>query len=221
MANPMRSDAVEPFETTVLSLSNDVPTEDAANRRTGERHMTLFRVGSFDMDGRRELCLIKNISAGGMMIRSYCDLQPGRRLTVELKCGQPVSGTVSWAKEPYAGVAFDQPVDVIDILSASQSGPRPRMPRVEADCPATLREGATPHRVWVSDISQGGAKIRCKLVLAAGTPVVLTVPGLAPIAGVACWSDGENVGVSFNRLLPLAEMVHWLKVQRGERQSLN
>lgn len=219
MANPMRMESVEPLETTVLSLSTDVPTEDAANRREGERHMTLFRVGSFELDGRRELCLIKNISAGGMMIRAYCNLQPGRTLSVELKCGQPVRGRVSWAKEPYAGVAFDEPVDVIDILSASEQGPRPRMPRVEAQCAATLRDGAIAHRVWVSDISQGGAKIRCDLVLPTRSQIVLTLPGLEPIAGIACWSDGGHLGMSFNRLLPLAEMVEWLKIRRGERDT--
>jgi hypothetical protein len=178
--------------------------------------MTLFRVGSFDLDGRRELCLIKNISAGGMMIRAYCDLEPGRKLTVELKCGQPVSGTVSWVREPYAGIAFDALIDVIDILSTSQEGPRPRLPRIEAHCAGTIRDGAFTHRVRVSDISQGGAKIRCDLTLLSGSPVVLTLPGMLPIAGVACWSDGEHMGMSFNRLLPLAEMVQWLKERRAE-----
>lgn len=216
MANPMRYESVEPFETTVLSLSSEVPDEETANRRSGDRHMTLFRVGSFELDGRRELCLIKNISAGGMMIRAYCDLQPGRTLTIELKCGQPVYGRVSWSKEPYAGVAFEEPVDVIDILSASENGPRPRMPRIEAHCAATLREGAVAHRVWVSDISQGGAKIRCDRVMAAGSQLVVTLPGFEPIAGVACWADGEHVGMSFNRLLPLADMVQWLKQRRDE-----
>lgn len=219
MANPMRADGAEPYETTVLSLSDEVPSVDSANRRSGDRHMTLFRVGSFELDGRRELCLIKNISAGGMMIRAYCDLQPGRRLTVELKCGQPVTGQISWTKEPYAGVAFDAPIDVIDILSGSEQGPRPRMPRIEAHCAATLRDGAIPHRVWVSDISQGGAKIRCNMVLASGSSIVLTVPGMEPIAGIACWSDGDHLGMSFNRLLPLAEMVQWLKDRRGERHG--
>lgn len=215
MSNPLRSDAAEPLETTLLSLSESVPGDDRGNRRSGERHMTLFRVGSFELDGRRELCLIKNISAGGMKIRAYCDLKPGRRLTIELKCGQPVVGTVSWANEPYAGVAFDEPIDVIDILSAAQDGPRPRMPRIEADCSATLRDGAIVHRVWICDISQGGAKLRCDLGMASGAQIVLSVLGMEPIAGIACWSDGEYLGMSFNRLLPLAEMVRWLKERRA------
>ena len=42
------------------------------DRREADRHLTLYRVGSIVVDDRRELCLIKHISAGGMMIRCYC-----------------------------------------------------------------------------------------------------------------------------------------------------
>ena len=62
-----------------------------SDRRDGERLMTLYRVGSLSIDDRRELCLIKNISAGGMMVRAYCVIPQGTRLTVEFKCGQPIS----------------------------------------------------------------------------------------------------------------------------------
>lgn len=212
----LRNDPGLPVETTVLSLSDAVPQPEHANRREGERHMTLFRVGSFQLDGRRELCLIKNISAGGMMVRCYCTLQPGQRLSVELKCGQQIQGSVSWTRPPYAGVAFDSPIDVVEILSAADNGPRPRMPRIEADCAATLRDGAIVHRVRLCDISQGGAKVQSDLTIASGSAVVLSITGMEPISGVACWSDGTHLGVSFNRLLPLAEMVEWLKRWRPQ-----
>ena len=62
----------QPVETTLYSLSSVPPAPAAeAERRDGERHMTLYRVGSIQVEDRRELCLIKNISAGGMMIRLY------------------------------------------------------------------------------------------------------------------------------------------------------
>ena len=47
-------------------------------------------------------------------------------------------------------------IDVIEILSASADGPRPRMPRVEVDCIATVRDGANVYRLPLCDISQGG-----------------------------------------------------------------
>ena len=44
--------------------------------------MTLYRVGSMLVENRRELCLIKNISAGGMMVRLYCSVAEGTPVTI-------------------------------------------------------------------------------------------------------------------------------------------
>jgi len=210
----MRVD-IQPVETTLYSLSETPPAPAAdTDRRDSDRHMTLYRVGSILIEARRELCLIKNISAGGMMIRLYCSIAEGTPVTVELKSGQPVSGRISWIRGHHAGLAFDSPIDVIDILSSTMDGPRPRMPRIETNCDATLRDGANSYRVRACDISQGGMKIECAASLAQCADVVLTLPGLPPQPAVACWTEGRFVGITFNRLLPLAELVEWLKVQR-------
>ena len=62
-------------ETTVYSIAATAPVQP--ERREDERYLSLLRVGAIVVDGRRELCLIRNISAGGMMIRAYSDLAPG------------------------------------------------------------------------------------------------------------------------------------------------
>lgn len=211
---------VQPVETTLYSLS-DAPPEPArqTDRREGERLMTLYRVGSILVENRRELCLIKNISAGGMMVRLYCSVSDGTPVTVELKSGQPIRGKVSWSKDQTAGVAFDRPVDVIDILSNSMEGPRPRMPRIEVKCFATVREGANMLRVAVCDISQGGLKIRTDAIFPQGADVIVTLPGLEPQPGIACWNVDGYAGITFNRLLPLGELVTWLQAQRELQRS--
>lgn len=210
----------QPVQTTLYSLSDTPPAPaNFGDRRDGNRHMTLYRVGSILVEQRRELCLIKNISAGGMMIRAYCALAPETRVSVELKSGQPIQGQVSWARNENVGISFDQPIDVIDILSASMEGPRPRMPRIEVGGSATLREGATTLRVTLCDISQGGVKLACTTPLPAGADVVLTLPGLTTQAGVLRWGSEGFVGITFNRLLPLQELVGWLQAQREELRA--
>jgi hypothetical protein len=217
----MRVDIL-PAETTLYSLSDEPPAPAAdSDRRESDRLTTLYRVGSILVETRRELSLIKNISAGGMMIRLYCPIAEGTPVTVELKSGQPISGRISWTRDHHAGVAFDQPIDVIDILSSTMDGPRPRMPRIETNCSATVRDGANSLRVRACDISQGGVKIECETPLVRGAEVILTLPGLAPNPGIACWTDGSFAGITFNRLIPLRELVEWLKVQRdGEPASI-
>lgn len=204
---------VQPVETTLYSLSDTAPRE-SDDRRDGDRLMTLYRVGSLSIGERRELCLIKNISVGGMMVRAYCIIPEGTRLSVELKCGQPITGVVSWTRDVHAGIHFDDPIDVVDILSASMDGRRPRMPRIEVPSFITLREGARTYRLKACDISQGGLKLRSEMRFAPGSDVVVTLAGVEPMPGVIRWCDSGQVGVTFNRMLALPTLVEWLRDQR-------
>src|SRR4051812_40889397 len=91
-------------ETTLYSLSATPPGRP--ERRGGERFLSLLRVGALILGDRRELCLIRNISAGGMMIRPYSPIEKGTRLSVELKQGDMVSGVAQWAENGLIGIAF-------------------------------------------------------------------------------------------------------------------
>lgn len=207
----------KPVETTIYSLGDAPPKQP--ERRKGERHLTLFRVGCLMIGDRRELCLIKNISAGGMLIRAYCPVELGTRISVELKHGTPVSGAVCWVDENVVGVAFDSPVDVVELLAASMDGPRPRMPRVEVNNVGWLREDGTVHRITARDISQGGVKVENSGEVPVGSDVVVTLPGLAPQPGVVRWRDGRCYGITFNRVVPLPELVAWLHDQREKLRA--
>lgn len=199
----------------MFTIGNSAPEPaTGVDRRDGERHMTLYRVGSMIVDGRRELCLIKNISAGGMMVRLYCDVADQSAVTVELKSGQPIQGHICWIRGNLAGVAFDQVIDVVDLLSSASQGPRPRMPRMTVENFATLRQGANIFRVTARDISQGGAKVCCHEALEIDGDAVLTLPGLEPRPGVVRWQSDGFAGMNFNILLPLTDLVQWLQAQR-------
>lgn len=202
-----------PLETTLYSLA-DGPPAPLAERRDDERHLTLFRVGSVIIGERRELCLIKNISAGGMLIRAYSAVDVGTRLSVELKRGEQIAGAVSWVNGNSAGIAFDERIDVVELLASSMEGPRPRMPRVDIRCIASVRQGANVYGILARDISQGGVKLESKRDLEIGTEAVVTLPGLASQQGVIRWRDGDAYGVTFNRLVALSDLVAWLQDQR-------
>ena len=203
----------QPVETTLYSLDDSAPS--APDRRSGERHLSLFRVGALTIGDRRELCLIRNVSAGGMLIRAYCAIEPGERITIELKQGEPIHGTARWAKDECVGVTFDRPIDVLALLSSSEDGPRPRMPRIEIGCTASVRVGAIVHRTRAVDISQGGLKVECRGEIPLGSEVVVSLPGLQPCPGTVRWNCDAMIGITFNRALPLAVLMAWLQERRG------
>jgi hypothetical protein len=204
-------------ETTLYSLSAEPPARP--DRRSDERFVSLLRVGALIADGRRELCLIRNISAGGMMIRPYSPIAAGTRLSVELKHGDSVSGVARWVDNGLIGITFDSAIDVVALLTASAEGPQPRMPRIELDCIAWVREDADVHRSRAVNISQGGMRVEVNGELRPDAHVIVSLAGLPPIAGVVKWNDDECYGIGFNRILKVCELMEFLQgQQRDERR---
>ena len=203
----------ECHEETIFSLSRLAP-QPPPERRRELRHLTILRVGALIGPQGRELCLIRNISAGGLMAHVYSHHSTGSALAVELKSNQPVPGRVVWADQSNVGIEFDSLIDVEEMLSnqaALENGWRPRLPRVEIDRMATLRAGARTYWVHSRDISQGGVKVELDEAIEPNTEVVVTLEDLRPVAGRVRWQGDGVCGIAFNQLIPFDELIAWLK----------
>jgi hypothetical protein len=199
-------------EETIYSLSADAPAPP--ERRNGERYLSLLRVGALLVDSRRELCLVRNISAGGMLIRPYSSIAVGTSVSVELKHGEAVSGVARWIEDGLVGIEFDEPIDVVALLTPSENGPQPRMPRIELGCTAWVREDADIYRTRTLNISQGGMCVEGDPRLRPDTEVIVSLAGLGPIKGRVTWKEGERYGIGFNKLLAVNELMSFLRQQQ-------
>jgi PilZ domain len=209
----------ECHEETIFSFSREAPLPPERRRET--RHLTILRVGALIGPNGRELCLIRNISAGGLMAHVYSHHRIGAAVAVELKSNEAVPGIVVWADESNVGIEFDAAIDVEEMLSsqaALDNGWRPRLPRVEVDRLATLRCGARLYGVNTRDISQGGVKIETDQPFEVGREVVLTMEKFRPLAGVVRWSDAGLAGIAFNHLIPFHELMQWLKPEAAAKR---
>ena len=201
-------------EGTSFSFSREAPSPP--ERRNNARHLKILRVGTLVNGGKRELCLIRNISAGGLMAHVYSAMRVGQEVSVALKTNQMLNGQVVWVRDGNIGIAFDEPIDVEEMLSntsLTESGLQPRMPRVEVDWLATVRAGATVTCVTVRDISQGGVKFETDTPIEPGQQVTLTVDGFRSIAGVLRWYHQGEGGIQFNELIPFSELMGWLRTE--------
>ncbi len=135
-------------------------------------------------------------------------------VSFELKRGEQIDGTVSWTRGDSAGIEFEKRVDIVELLATSMDGPRPRMPRVEVRCIASVRQGSNVYGMRAHDISQGGLKVESNRELAIASEVMVTLPGMQSKLGTVRWKDGKFYGITFNRLLALTELVQWLQGQR-------
>jgi hypothetical protein len=202
-------------EGTTYSLSAEAP--QCPDRRHDQRYVSLLRIGALLVDGRRELCLIRNVSAGGIMIRPYSPIAVGTPVSVELKHGDVVSGVAQWSDKGLVGVTFDEAIDVLALLNSTGLEARPRMPRIEVSCTATIRHEGTVFRARVANISQGGICVESPVDLKVDSDVVITLAGLNAAAAVVKWREGEYFGIGFNRIYPVHELMAFLQVQQQQQ----
>ncbi len=208
-----------PVEETTFSLSRAAPAPP--ERRQQARHITILRVGTLIIDGARELCLVRNISAGGLMAHVYSNLEAGARLTVELRCDDPIAGTVTWIDGNNVGIGFDAEIDVEALLAppAAVGGRQPRMPRVQVNRCATFRIGGRTFWSETRDISQGGVKLEVDGSFRIGDQAVVTLDGFRPLPGVIRWSQEGLIGIAFNEVVPFRELMRWLRAEPGPSSS--
>lgn len=199
-------------EETSFSFSNNAPSPP--DRRRDTRHLKILRVGTLIAGDKRELCLIRNISAGGLMAHVYSPLEMGQEVSVALKSHHLLHGRIIWLKDGNAGIEFDELIDVEEMLSNPallENGWLPRMPRVEVDWLATVRQGSQTIWVTLRDISQGGVKLEADQPLEAGQQIVMTIDKFRSINGVVRWYEGGVGGIAFNEIIPFQELMSWLR----------
>lgn len=204
------------FESTTVSLSSAVPRP--TERRGEERLSAMLRVGKLtSADGSEQLVKIKNLSAGGVMAIVPREPTVGDEVKIELS-SQQIPATVVWIREGTAGLKFDQNVDLGELLAGRKPrhGFRPRPPRLEIPCKASVRVGKTYYTVDVHDISLGGIKVQPIEEYCVAKKVVVVVESLRPIKGEVRWYSERRAGIVFDQPLNFDELSEWI----GKRLEL-
>lgn len=192
--------------------------EVRAERRGHERHLTILRVAMLHVGDTKELCVVRNISAGGLSARVYRTFEVGETVQVEFRNDERLPGTVKWVREFEIGVGFDEEISVEAVLTsrwATEDGRRQRLPRIDLECPCQLRVGARFYLATLVDISQGGAKVQLRRPLQGDADAILTLPDLGWLESSIRWADGPKVGLAFNERLPFEVLVRWIQERRN------
>lgn len=203
--------SLDGHELTSVSFATDAP--QPPERRTEERQTALLRVGKLVIEGEQRLCMIRNISRAGAMLRVYQPVAVGAQVAIEATPDCPVPGTVLWVQDDLAGIEFLQPIDVIATLrGAKTDGPyrrAARTPRLRIDCPAQLGIDAEERAVTVCDLSLNGACVATDPLLAQ-TAVVLRIEGLAALPARIRWCRNGHAGLEFDLPIPVAVLGAWM-----------
>ena len=204
-------------ELTEVSFGSSVPEPD---RRSEERsQLSVYRSATLRWQDYEALCLIRNISSGGMMGKLHTDMMPGEPVTVEIRSGTLTPGHVVWSHDNLVGVQFDHRIDVLEVLHAPVSGEADtllqRMPRVRISCPVSLLVDGTRQQVTLVDVSQGGAKLATDL-LREGDDVTIGIRGLDPHRGTVRWAHDGHAGIAFLAAIPFDKLAKWALERQAE-----
>jgi hypothetical protein len=207
----------------MLSDRNKAELEGAppGDRRVDERTVTIFRPVLIETDGFAGFCLVRNLSANGMMGRVYRQLRDGERAIVRFNGELQVPGKVVWSQEGQVGLNFDVAVDVPSLLAKlankTVEGRINRAPRLQICCEGELEIEGRTQLIRLIDISQRGLKAQVSLVRQ-GDEAVIRLDGLDPRKAVVRWTRHGTAGLNFLRPLGFEELAEWA-IGRQEREQ--
>ncbi len=204
------------FESTTFTLSTAVPRP--SERRTDPRLLPTLRVAKLVGANSEQLIRVRNISAGGLMAETtQAAPQVGVPFTIELS-SQKIPSKAVWIREGMVGLKFDQNIDLGELLAGRKPrhGFRPRPPRLDVSCKASIRVGKVYYTVDVHDISLGGMKVEPIEEYCVGKDVIVVVESLRPIRGQVRWFADRRAGIVFDKELEFEELSEWV----GKRLEL-
>jgi hypothetical protein len=203
------------FDSTTFSLSMAVPRP--IERREDHRLLSTLRVAKLASGVGDQLIRLRNVSGGGLM--AECNQAPpvGEQVEVEFS-GQRIPASVVWTREDTIGLKFDQTVDLGELLAGRKPrhGFRPRPPRLEVNCKASVKVGKLYYTVDVHDISLGGMKVEPIDEYCVGKSVVVVIESLRPVKGEVRWYADRRAGIVFDKELGFEELAEWV----GKRLEL-
>jgi hypothetical protein len=214
-AEPTFAGAELTFDSTSVSLSTDVPRP--LDRRDADRLGAVLQIAKLRSARGDQLIKVRNLSAGGLMAVIPHPPTVGEELEVEFS-SQRIPATVVWTRDDHVGLKFQHNIDLGELLAGRKPrhGFRPRPPRLEIACKASIRVGKLYYNVDVRDISLDGLKVEPIEEYCLGKKVIVVVESLRPVKGEVRWYHDRRAGIVFDKPLTFDELTEWV----GKRLEL-
>jgi hypothetical protein len=183
------------------------------DRREHHRPTLVFRIGLLEIEGRSTFCLLRNISTNGVQVKLYSAIQEGSDVSLWVGDEKAVDGRVVWVHQALAGITFVEPLDATTLLRVQQMDAAQRRrtsPRARASGFAIFRTGGREYSAKLVDISTSGAKILTARPINSGGEGKLAIPGLPSLQSFVRWTEGQDVGLTFQTPMPIQVIAQWL-----------
>jgi hypothetical protein len=181
----------------------------ATDRRGGDRYRTVWRIAKVVRNGDAGLWRVRNISDRGMMLAADVPITVGEKLEIALSDTVVIRGEVVWSETGRCGVAFDEEVDVADVLkqlAAEQRATGYRQPRLPVRTQAQAVTDESTSSIELVDMSQNGAGFIHDGHLEVGKELDLILAGGIKRRAIVRWSRAGRGGLWLTQPLDRADL---------------
>lgn len=199
------------------SLGQAALSDGVDEGRAAPRFRTLLQSARLIGEKNQSLCIVRDVSESGMKVRLYGTVDIGERLCVEFKGGRTVFATVKWIEERFAGLEFENTIDLQQIFDTAQPDYSYRAPRLELDATANVTFGRVQTPMAILDISISGIKLLGGDALIRGETVTIDIEGLTKCSAVVKWKASDLVGVEFDHPMPVERLAAWASSREFRR----
>ena len=180
--------------------------EDSIERRDSPRITVLIRPGKLVADGREFLCVVRDVSEGGVKVRLFAPVPDHATLVIEFDNGDRHAVRLVWQQGEHAGLVFVAEFDVTRLIAAHHGEKPRRQPRLNVEVEAVLCTSGLRTPIVVRDISQRGASIDCTGWLMIDELVRIECDRLPTLHAKVRWRRPPRYGLVFEQTFRLEEL---------------
>ena len=186
------------YQTPVVPGSGEYRRPAEAERRSGARQRTLYRVAYVNRREDHGLARVYNISDEGIGLQIHIPVMLGDVVTVHLAEELTIKGRVVWTSGADCGLQLDDPIDSEAVLrdlgdKARSTAQRPL--RLPVNKPAVARSEKGIRKIEVQDVSQKGMKVQHDGCFCEGLHVKISLPSGLERRGIVRWSRDGIAGL--------------------------
>jgi hypothetical protein len=200
-------------EATKTPLPSAVTRPDL---RDATRAMLLIRSAKLICQSGEYVCLVRDISSGGVRLRLFHPPPPETFVFLAMANGEIYPMENKWHRHDQvggnqAGYRFIEPVDVNAFMEEASDYPR-RPIRLSLECHGQLFSEGRGTPTVLRNISQGGARVETTTWLALHQTVRLVIDGLPERFAHVRWRNRYDHGLAFDQAFRLDELAAHARV---------
>lgn len=177
---------------------------DGSEQRSAKRYSLLIRPAKLVSSQGEFVCVLRDVSRSGVSARLFHDLPRGDNFQLELQNRHSYPIKRVWVREQEAGFEFEGEVNVDQLISEASEFPK-RGLRLALEFPVTIITGTVRIEAMVKNISQQGARIECRELLAIDQNLRLESASLRETRTKVRWRDGTEYGLVFDDTFSLRD----------------